>query len=307
MSEIVHFRPHQRSTIRLSLDRPHGSALTTLPIVREERFSMHSSKHASLASRPKSFKKKAASPEEVAHRFHALNPYVKNQWQTKLSSPGPPTPAREGHSFFVDASPTTLRPVETKDSARANSVPKSISEGTSRSKQPSSRDPHKSWLAISIQESQASEADPTSPKTPFSQHDGSDRWSWTNSQAPPTPRMYVPSGRSSIATLSRLRGIRNWIHGGSEKIDEERPSSSHSHKKPILKNQASQPVLAPPPPSKQSSRKPKASKPAARTSMASIFRQHPGTKVPSAFSPKLQTSKDEGDGAMEMAEHPNKK
>ncbi|GAB1741244.1 hypothetical protein NU219Hw_g6485t1 [Hortaea werneckii] len=270
VSEIVHFRPHQPSTIQLS---PRSSSkpgdTNKLNIHREERFSMHSSKHASLASRSMG-PKRAAYSAEATQRFHALNPYVKNQWQTAYPVPSEPiTPIREGHSFLIDASPepSTRRGSEPKNSHNVRVEIKRKSDTESRTA-PSS----KAGLTVSVNEtpspSSTREADQMSlktPKTVDTQASYDDRWSWTNSQAPPTPRIYAPNNRSSLSSsISKLRGIRSWVRGtatthannnadGRRRIDEEqgggggRPSSSGSHSRPILKNQAAVPVLAPAP------------------------------------------------------------
>ncbi|KAI7551804.1 hypothetical protein KC331_g2317 [Hortaea werneckii] len=235
---------------------------------------MHSSKHASLASRPKG-PKRAAYPAEATQRFHALNPYVKNQWQTAYPVPSEPiTPIREGHSFLIDASPepSTRRGSEPKNSHNVRVEIKRKGDTESRTA-PSS----KAGLTVSVNEAQSPsstrEADQASLKTPKTldtQASYDDRWSWTNSQAPPTPRIYAPNNRSSLSSsISKLRGIRSWVRGtttqgnnnadGRRRIDEEqgggggrgedhgRPSSSGSHSRPILKNQAAVPVLAPAP------------------------------------------------------------
>ena len=287
----MRFRPHQPSTIQLSprsSSRP--SDTNKLNIYREERFSLHSSKHASLASRSKG-PKRAAYPAEATQRFHDLNPYVKNQWQTKYPVPSEPiTPIREGHSFLIDASPepSTRRGSEppAKDPQNVRVQIKRKSDAGSHTAAPSS----KAGLTVSINEasspsSPTRQADQMSLKTPrtYDTHasspysysydededENNDRWSWTNSQAPPTPRIVAPNNRSSLSSsISRLRGIRSWVRGtttttsashqqagnhADARIDEEagggggRPGSSGSHHRPILKNQAAVPVLAPAP------------------------------------------------------------
>ncbi|RMY86423.1 hypothetical protein D0864_07073 [Hortaea werneckii] len=291
VSEIVRFRPHQPSTIQLS---PRSSSrpgdTNKLNIYREERFSLHSSKHASLASRSKG-PKRAAYPAEATQRFHDLNPYVKNQWQTAYPVPSEPiTPIREGHSFLIDASPepSTRRGSEppAKDPQNVRVQIKRKSDAGSHIAAPSS----KAGLTVSINEATSPssrttrEADQMSLKTPrtydthasysysYDEDDDDDdnaaRWSWTNSQAPPTPRIVAPNNRSSLSSsISKLRGIRSWVRGTTTasssqqqqagnhaegRIDEEqggggRPGSSGSHHRPILKNQAAVPVLAPAP------------------------------------------------------------
>ncbi|KAI7247649.1 hypothetical protein KC343_g437 [Hortaea werneckii] len=270
VSEIVRFRPHQPSTIQLSprsSSQPRGT--NKLNIYREERFSLHSSKHASLASRSKG-PKTATYPAEATQRFHNLNPYVKNQWQTKYPVASEPvTPVREGHSFLIDASPepSTRRGSEppAKDPQNVRVQIKRKSDAGSHTA-PSS----KAGLTVSVNEASPSstrQTDQMSLKTPRTydtqasfDHDNDDRWSWTNSQAPPTPRIVAPNNRSSLSSsISKLRGIRSWVRGTPQadgRIDEEqggggggvdRPGSSGSHHRPILKNQAAVPVLAPAP------------------------------------------------------------
>ncbi|KAI7471837.1 hypothetical protein KC351_g11956 [Hortaea werneckii] len=287
VSEIVRFRPHQPSTIQLS---PRSSSrpgdINKLNIYREERFSLHSSKHASLASRSKG-PKRAAYPAESTQRFHDLNPYVKNHWQTKYPVTSEPiTPIREGHSFLIDASPepSTRRgsePAKDAQNVRVQIQRKSDNDAGSHTAAAAAAPASKAGLTVSVNEtfpSSTPDIDQLSLKTPRTMdthassfdNDPDDRWSWTNSQAPPTPRIVAPNNyRSSLSssTISRLRGIRSWVRGtttttqqghhADARIDEEqgvgggggggRPGSSGSHHRPILKNQAAVPVLAPAP------------------------------------------------------------
>ncbi|KAI7502070.1 hypothetical protein KC347_g9065 [Hortaea werneckii] len=285
VSEIVRFRPHQPSTIQLS---PRSSSrpgdTNKLNIYREERFSLHSSKHASLASRSKG-PKRAAYPAESTQRFHDLNPYVKNHWQTKYPVTSEPiTPIREGHSFLIDASPepSTRRgsePAKDPQNVRVQIQRKSDNDAGSHTTAAAAADApsSKAGLTVSVNEtfpsSPTHEFDQISLKTPRTldthassfDNDPDDRWSWTNSQAPPTPRILAPNNyRSSLSSsISKLRGIRSWVRGttttssttnhADTRIDEEqgvgrdRPGSSGSHHRPILKNQAAVPVLAPAP------------------------------------------------------------
>jgi len=256
---------------------------------------MHSSKHASLMSWPKPKTRKGPCPPEVVQRYHALNPYVKNQWKTEYPPSVPTTPSREGHSFLIDASPTQPSPLQQeiyqpKEPEKVRIATRRMSDRQSRMTQQSSADTTKSGLAISVLPSIPSESDPKSPPiaSPSSQqHLQSDRWSWTNSQAPTTPRMYAPNHRtSSVSTGSRFRSIKSWVRGQNERIEEEqRPDTSSNPNKPVLKNQASMPVLAPPVPTKPSK---KGMRNAQRSSISSLFRAHPGTKALTPLSPKLE-------------------
>lgn len=74
------------------------------------------------------------------------------------------------------------------------------------------------------------------------------RWSWTNSQAPSTPRIAPPNTRPSLTGRS-IRSVASWFSGHEF---EDRPSSQRSHRRkrsnPLLwKNQAHRPILAPRP------------------------------------------------------------
>lgn len=74
------------------------------------------------------------------------------------------------------------------------------------------------------------------------------RWSWTNSQAPSTPRIAPPNTRPSLTDRS-VRSVASWFSGQD---GEDRPSSQQSHTRKrsnplLLKNQADTPVLAPRP------------------------------------------------------------
>ena len=95
------------------------------------------------------------------------------------------------------------------------------------------------------------------PDTPDSDKQLGDdgRWSWTNSQAPATPRMRTRSptrrpSRASTGSFSSFRRVQSWLKPGSERavsrIPEEQASKSVAKAKlPPLKNKASMPILAP--------------------------------------------------------------
>lgn len=59
--------------------------------------------------------------------------------------------------------------------------------------------------------------------------DGVDRWSWTNSQAPSTPRLLPKTRRASLASTKysapRFKSVRSWALGQGERlrIDEDAP------------------------------------------------------------------------------------
>ena len=95
------------------------------------------------------------------------------------------------------------------------------------------------------------------PRSPSSQQNLQERWSWTNSQAPPAPRMYARSGASSISTMFTFRTVNSWIRGQIERrrrgeLDD--PPPLPRTRLPVFKNKASKPTLAPAPIRKLSKR-----------------------------------------------------
>ncbi|KAK3648535.1 hypothetical protein LTR56_007358 [Elasticomyces elasticus] len=244
LSDIAHFRPHPPSTIMLS-PSIRDARLTALPIYRETRYSVRSSQHASMASVPRSPRGTALIPPKIAQKFHSQNPYVKDSWKTAH----PPSPLRDAQSSRPDD--TAIR-----NPAKAHLAPDTVNWHSSMAQRP--RAEHtKSWLRLSVEEEGPLSDDDASPPSP---HKASasielpqDRWSWTNSQAPATPR-YRSSMRSSISSLPRFRNIKSWARGQGERIDEERPPVPpvQDVKRSNLKNKAAMPKLAPPPKRKPS-------------------------------------------------------
>ncbi|KAK4963672.1 hypothetical protein LTR10_001303 [Elasticomyces elasticus] len=243
LSDIAHFRPHPPSTIMLS-PSIHDARLTALPIYRETRYSVRSSQHASMASVPRSPRGTALIPPKIAQKFHSQNPYVKDSWKTAH----PPSPLRAAHP--------SQNTTAIQNPAKAYLAPDTAHWQSSMAQRP--RAEHtKSWLRLSVEEEGPLSDDDASPPTPrkasASVELPQDRWSWTNSQAPATPR-YRSSMRSSISSLPRFRNIKSWARGQGERIDEERPPLPpvQDVKRSNLKNKAAMPKLAPPPKRKPS-------------------------------------------------------
>ncbi|KAK3067395.1 hypothetical protein LTR53_015762 [Teratosphaeriaceae sp. CCFEE 6253] len=94
-SEIVRLRPHDPSSITLS-PKPQDGRLTALPIHREWRISVHSSRQDCLS--PKAAKRSAPVPPAIAQRFHSQNPYVKDLWRTAHPPSAPASPLPGAHS-----------------------------------------------------------------------------------------------------------------------------------------------------------------------------------------------------------------
>lgn len=85
------------------------------------------------------------------------------------------------------------------------------------------------------------------------------RWSWTNADAPSTPRLAAPSiGKSSVSSLPRFRRVASWVRvqASRQGIPTEAPPlpSSQGSSMPILKNKASKPNLFPGPPQRKLSK-----------------------------------------------------
>ncbi|KAK0900556.1 hypothetical protein LTR02_009100 [Friedmanniomyces endolithicus] len=101
--EIIHFRQHYPNTVILS-PLPREPNLTSLLIYRESRYSVRSSKHASLPSFPEFLRKTAPVPSAGVQKSSHQSPYVKT-WKTTHPSPAPMTPLRECHYLIADATP----------------------------------------------------------------------------------------------------------------------------------------------------------------------------------------------------------
>ncbi|KAK0318295.1 hypothetical protein LTR91_010175 [Friedmanniomyces endolithicus] len=248
-SEIARFRHHYPSTIGFN-PTPRDARLTALPIYRETRYSVRSSQHASLASfhNPARYTAPRQPPQplprEVTQKFHLQNPYVRNLWKTAHPTSVPGTPLRETHSAMEDETAPVRKPEKARFasyrlSGRSFVTQQSIAETAKSS-------PKSSFTERPL--SKASAVPPTPPDTPYSRRNLRDHWSWTNSQAPATPRMYAPSSRSSISTLPRFRNVTSWVRGQNHRVDKVQPAAElPREKRPILKNKASLPRLAPPP------------------------------------------------------------
>lgn len=249
-SELICFRRHS-DTITLATTR--DERLTALPIYREERYSVHSSRLGSTLTLNKNRKRPSGVPAAVAERFHKDNPWVQTVWKSQ----NPPTPTNECHPLTQVASGPPSPSLKQLGMVRVCS---SHAEKGETSKN-SSQDTTKSG-GVTIQETME-EASPTGtmfgypPETPRSPNE--DRWSWTNSQAPPTPRMAARSHRSSLSSLPKYRRVRSWVRGQAHRhgvrITEEPLPSSRRVSAPVLKNKASKPNLAPKAPTRKLSKK----------------------------------------------------
>ncbi|CAK4032101.1 Hypothetical predicted protein [Lecanosticta acicola] len=116
-------------------------------------------------------------------------------------------------------------------------------------------------------------------------HTRDDRWSWTNSQAPSTPRIAAPNRRSSLAS-TRIRNVASWVRNQGRPSDEAKIVKGKKSK-PLLKNQAVKPVLAP-----QAESHVKRSKSSGKHrrvgSLSMIFKPNSPLGAPGPLSPRLE-------------------
>ena len=77
-SEIVHFRRHSGT---IALSSRGGERLTALPIYRESRYSVRSSKYGSTLSFGKHTKRPPGVPPATAQQFYRQNPWLQDVWK----------------------------------------------------------------------------------------------------------------------------------------------------------------------------------------------------------------------------------
>ena len=226
-------------TITVTTSR--GGTMTALPIYRENRYSVRSSRIGSRLSLGKYRRE----------RFDRDHPWTQNAWKTQ----NPPTPT----SPLVNVRRAPSPPLKHLGTTRVYSshtmesrMAKNNSEDTTKS----------GGVAIGVQGA-PNELSPTEsvfslplkpPEPPQK-----DRWSWTNADAPPTPRLAAPSiGKSSFSSLPRFRSVASWVRGQAARqgLRTEEPPlpSSQEGSMPILKNKASKPNLLPGPPTRKLSK-----------------------------------------------------
>ena len=235
----------------ITMTPSENRSLTALPIHHELRYSVRSSRYGSTLSLGRTMRQRQAGvPSPLAERFQKQHPWVQDAWKTA----NPPTPVRAKHSSSQFALPNT-RPLKQPDMAHVSS-----SGSMHRLISPTSPDTTaKTALTISTELSSPVEDEVMShPCSPEVDKDGPDRWSWTNSQAPPTPRVYPSSLRSSQHSLPRFRTLTSWVRSQTdyrkERIDEEQAPPPSRTRIPTLTT-----VLAPRPVSRKLSKKHKRS------------------------------------------------
>ncbi|KAK6439246.1 hypothetical protein LTR95_004544 [Oleoguttula sp. CCFEE 5521] len=270
-SEILHIRPRPPSTIVLS-PTPTRSKFFGLPIMRESRYSVRSSRHTLTMPLPDDPLRKGSIPPDVLTRFHTQHAYIQDTWKTSARlgaydtpqlPPPPPPPCKEvaprtnRQTFLLPASPAPSK----RKLAKATDLPLHSPDSASHLiRNDSTRVP------ISAPEVSVEAASPepltSLPMTPPAAA-VLDRFSWTNTQAPSTPRASVApssfSPRSGRSSIPRFRSVVSWVRGQNERgrggveagprygagdlvLRGEVPGRPSMNE---LKNQAVKPVLAP--------------------------------------------------------------
>lgn len=190
------------------------------PIYHDLEYSVRSSRHISTTSFPPRAKLNTSAP--TGRPRHQR---IENGWKdvdapmTPLKDIEPPS----RHTFFFDASPQIQPQVPEKAHVSVRSLSQ-ISRGSSIKKQASA-----SVVETSASTGQISDTCESPLNTPPVLDINNDRWSWTNSQAPDTPRLLPKSRRASLMSgkhsAPRFRSVVSWARGQGERIriDEEAP------------------------------------------------------------------------------------
>lgn len=177
-------------------------------------------------------------------------------WKTA----NPPTPTGENHPLTQVASAPPSPRLKQPEMVRVYSSQTAAKSRMSQNASGDTTKTAKSGLAVTVEEASPLQPGFLLPETPKSPTDEQDhRWSWTNSQAPPTPRLTAPSRRSSLSSLPKFKRVTSWVRGqanrqGIRLVEEPQPSQRRTSI-PALKNKASKPNLAPNKPQRKLSKK----------------------------------------------------
>ncbi|QIW94503.1 hypothetical protein AMS68_000021 [Peltaster fructicola] len=183
-----------------------------------------------------------AVPSNLADRFRRKDAYIKATLGEAY--PMHEDPNSDDHSSLLPASPqralTKVDEDDIMDASRRHSETSFVDDGkisplpeSYQGSRPGSHRPNRISAAFLKPPNLRIEAP---------------RWSWTNSQAPATPRMYVPTIASSKNSATRLRMAVNWVRTRGERITSGEGEANPKTIVPrpgVLKNQASKPNLAP--------------------------------------------------------------
>lgn len=224
-AQILHVPARGTSTPQLT-PTPMRETFSKQPIYHDLQYSIRSSRHESRASWPPRVRLSTK-----AKNGRAKHKRIQSGWRdpdapatpTKDQVPGLPA---SDSTFFFDASPT-IKP-RTPEKAYVHT------RSTSTLKAPSVTETPLSTVQT------AHTLSPLSSPPLFEDNDA--RWSWTNSQAPSTPRLRPESRRLSLVSkysAPRFRSVVSWARGQGERlqIEEEPPT-------PLLPQPTLQPVPA---------------------------------------------------------------
>jgi hypothetical protein len=242
-SELVCFR---KDSDTITLATTQDRRLTALPIYHETRYSVRSSRFGSTLSLGRAKRRPSGVPAVVAQRFHKENPWIQTAWK----SANPPTPTNESHPLDPVVPPPPSPSLKQLGMVRVYSSQSALNHKSKNISQDTTKSDPDVTIAETVGESSPGDSifgfPPESRKAPTQ-----DRWSWTNSQAPPTPKLDAlsRSRTSSLSSLPKYKRVKSWVRGQADRhgirIDEEPLPSPRRGSVPILKNKASKPNLAP--------------------------------------------------------------
>jgi hypothetical protein len=214
-AQILHVPPRGPGTPQLT-PTPMRETFSKHPIYHDLQYSIRSSRHESTTSWPPRVRMNTSNP--TGRPKHKR---IESGWKD-LDAPATPTKDRNQpnrSTFFFDASPTMKPRVPEKAHVSVRPLSQ-LSHSSSIVKVPSVAETY-------ISTDRASRT--LSPLgSPPLIDDGDTRWSWTNSQAPSTPRLRPESRRMSFTSkysAPRFRSVVSWARGQGEhiRIDEEAP------------------------------------------------------------------------------------
>ncbi|KXT12410.1 hypothetical protein AC579_10280 [Pseudocercospora musae] len=263
LSQIARFRSPTNSKI-LSPSAGNDN-MTTLPIYRNDRFSVRSSRHDSLTNvaNPAAGRPTAAprSPLSGPEAWKSSNP-------PKVGSPEALQALSEANR---QPSPSLSHPQQAHLSAQERSSATMMNLPVM--KESNVENPGLGLLARhSTDLSGASDNEWPLKGEGDSAEDiqNPDRWSWSNSNAPPTPRIVPPNARASLQSYPGGASLAAWLRNQREDLPLEAAGAGN---KPLLKNQAAQPpTLSPEMPPRKDSRKNHGMKGSNGHSLAGMFK-----------------------------------
>ncbi|WPG99223.1 Hypothetical protein R9X50_00203400 [Acrodontium crateriforme] len=255
-----HLRSSTISDPTLSPRRPN---VTALPIYRETKHNVSSEKHSSVVNLSRVLKQTLQSSPSP-RRLESQGPDIVPNTKTNVAA-SPITPTAQTPS--EDTSPsgaTIVRTVIRRPSSTAlpptfhvednsNNTRESLDTTNEHALSPVSRPETQTLSRTSHEDDADLHLPPTTPSSSIFPSNPQDRWSWTNSQAPPTPRIAPGNRRASLLSMSnpilpavpnmpkppyqrndldKRRPVSEWIRAQPESIDEEAQVKKQTHGPP---------------------------------------------------------------------------